>query len=209
MPSPAARGLRQRKKERIREQLTDVALRLFTVRGFDRTTVESIVEEVGVSPRTFFRYFPAKEDVLTASAERLGVDLRAALAARPPDEAPLASLRRVLTERARVYDADRASYLALSRMIDGTPALRARYRDKQQTWERGFVEEIAVRLGLRGDRHRLGPRVLARVAGAAFGAAVDTWVAGGGRPRLAQLVDESFAIIERGLQGRTAGRVRR
>src|SRR5215470_8582946 len=138
MVARASRGLRQRKKERVREELTDAALRLFTVRGFDRTTVEAIVEQVGVSPRTFFRYFPAKEDVLTASAERLGTDLRAALAARPGDEPPIASLRRVLTERAKVYDAERPHYLALSRMIEGTPALRARYRDKQQTWERGF-----------------------------------------------------------------------
>jgi hypothetical protein len=58
-------------------------------------------------------------------------------------------------------------------MIDETPALRARHRDKQRAWERGFVEELAVRMGSRGDRYHLGPRVLA-------------------------LVDESLAIIERG-----------
>src|SRR5258706_14133677 len=123
MSSSDPRGLRQRKKERVREQLTDAALRLLIERGFDQTTVEAIVEEVEVSPRTFFRYFAAKEDVLLASAEKLGVDLRAALAERPADEAPMASLRRVLTERARAYDADRPRFLALARMIDETPAL--------------------------------------------------------------------------------------
>ena len=207
MVSSAPGGLRQRKKQLLREELTETALRLFTERGFDKTTVEAIVDEVGVSLRTFFRYFASKEDVLLASAEKLGMDLRTALSARPPDEAPLGSLRRVLTARAEAYDSDRRRFLALARMIDETPALRARHRDKQRTWERGFVEEIAVRMGSRGDRYHLGPRVLARVAGAAFGAAVDTWVAEGGRPSLAKLVNESFAIIEKGLRARVpAGR---
>jgi AcrR family transcriptional regulator len=43
---------------RSREALCDAAFELFTVRGFDATTAEQIAERAGVSPRTFFRYFP-------------------------------------------------------------------------------------------------------------------------------------------------------
>ena len=49
---------------RSREALIDAALALFARDGFDQTTTERITERAGVSPRTFFRYFPTKESVV-------------------------------------------------------------------------------------------------------------------------------------------------
>lgn len=53
-------GLRERKKKLRREALHEVALRLVEQQGLEGTTVEQICEEVGVSARTFFNYFPSK-----------------------------------------------------------------------------------------------------------------------------------------------------
>ncbi|QIK64354.1 TetR/AcrR family transcriptional regulator [Leucobacter viscericola] len=53
-------GLRERKKRLRREALHEAALRLVEQQGLDGTTVEQICEEVGVSARTFFNYFPSK-----------------------------------------------------------------------------------------------------------------------------------------------------
>ena len=81
-------GLRERKKERTRAELTDAAFRLFEERGFDETTVEDIVEQVEVSPRTFFRYFDSKEDVVIGFFDDLGLELRGMVEARPRTSRP-------------------------------------------------------------------------------------------------------------------------
>ncbi|MBD8079310.1 TetR/AcrR family transcriptional regulator [Cellulosimicrobium arenosum] len=57
-------GLRERKKRRRRDALVDAAQSLVLERGLDAVTVEDVCEAVGVSPRTFFNYFPSKDDAV-------------------------------------------------------------------------------------------------------------------------------------------------
>ena len=78
-------------------ELEAVALRLFEERGFE-ITVEEIASEAQISARTFYRYFPAKDDVLQLQIERRSAGMEAALAARPADEPPLHSLRVALAD---------------------------------------------------------------------------------------------------------------
>ncbi len=62
-----ARGDRSPRGEhadKMRIALLEAALNLFSANGYDETTTDQIAESAGVSPRTFFRYFPTKESVL-------------------------------------------------------------------------------------------------------------------------------------------------
>ena len=65
-------GIREEKKERTRRLLSATALELFRVHGFTETRVQDIVERVGVSPATFFNYFPSKDAVLEAESDDAG-----------------------------------------------------------------------------------------------------------------------------------------
>jgi len=188
-------GLRERKKERTRAELTDAAFRLFEERGFDETTVEDIVEQVEVSPRTFFRYFDSKEDVVIGFFDDLGLELRGMVEARPPDEPPFRALRAALGSLVDVYEERADRVIAAKRLALETPAIRARLLDKHARWENWVTEVLAERQGTDDDR---GPRLIAAVGLAAYSTAVGSWCTKDGKQALHSLVDEALAEVERG-----------
>lgn len=78
-------GLRERKKSRTRATLIEAAADLCLRQGYDNTTVEQIAAAADVSPRTFSRYFPTKESVITAMTGDVDAFLAAALSEQPTD----------------------------------------------------------------------------------------------------------------------------
>jgi len=187
-------GLRERKKERTREQLVEAALRLFTQHGYEGTTIDEIVDAVEVSPRTFFRYFQSKEDVLVAWVDEFSNRVHHALATRPLDEEPYTALRSALTEAVTVYETKRTHFIALERFIARTPAVRAQKLEKLGRCSQVMIEALATRLGVDAQCD-LAPRLLANCAIGILGAAVSLWIAQGGKGSLSEIVDHAFRCM--------------
>src|SRR5690349_2685140 len=130
-PEPTTSGLRDRKKAQTREAFVDVAVELFDQHGFDETTVDDIADAVGVSARTFYRYFARKEDVVLADGIERAERLRAGLAGQMGAASPLTALRAaidqsVLGHRTPPEGAQAWRRLRLQRrVISATPSLRA------------------------------------------------------------------------------------
>src|SRR5262245_10871046 len=89
----AAGGLRERKKVETRRALQSAAGRLAAELGPDGVTVEAIAAAAGVSARTFFNYFPSKDDAIAGVTPAHSSELLADLVDRPAGETPLEALR--------------------------------------------------------------------------------------------------------------------
>ncbi|TCJ31359.1 TetR family transcriptional regulator [Parafrankia sp. BMG5.11] len=189
-----AAQLRTKRSEMMISELEAVALRLFEERGFDQVTVDDIASEAHISVRTFYRYFPAKEDVLLVKIDRRSQALQAALAIRAIDEAPLHSLRLALMEAVSREDA------ALSRrwteVMMATPSvLRTVLGGIQLKTQRVIAEFLGSRLGLPSDA--LVPTMLAAAVGGVIQTAQTQWFLAGGD--LVTRISESLEVLEQGI----------
>jgi AcrR family transcriptional regulator len=167
--APGRPGLRERKKARTRAAIREHALRLFREQGYDATTVEQIAEAAEVSPSTFFRYFPTKEDVvLQDDMDLLWMDV---FRAQPPDLGPIAAMR---TAVRAAFEGMAASELdQLRETMDLTmaiPAVQARMMEEFARTTQRIAEAVAERSGK--DASDFAVKAL---AGAVVGIALAAW----------------------------------
>ncbi|KAA5826065.1 TetR/AcrR family transcriptional regulator [Saccharopolyspora hirsuta] len=123
-------GLRDRRKRQTRQEISDIATRLFTERGFEDVTIAQVAAAAGVAKMTVTNHFPRKEDLVLDIHEEFVARLGEVVAGRRDGESPLAALR-------RAYFADLARRDAMLgfagpdfvRLITGSPTLLARLRE--------------------------------------------------------------------------------
>jgi AcrR family transcriptional regulator len=183
---------RQRKKTATRDRIRACALRLFREQGYNATTVEQIAAAAGVSHMTFFRYFPAKEDV--ALSDRYD-PLIAELIEQTPVTQPLIQRIRtaLLQGLEQVYDTDRDAMLAQNKLIVSTPALRERLWASQITTQQLILE--ALHNGEHGPHADFQAKVTVAVCLAAATTAVLTWSENDGVPELPDLIGQAFDTL--------------
>jgi AcrR family transcriptional regulator len=185
-------SLRDRKKDRTRRTLQAEAVRLFTQKGFQATTIEEIAAAAEVAPRTFFRYFSSKEEVVFWSEHQ--PMLAGFVAARPDDEPAVEALRRGLVDGlASFYEQDRDRLLERSKLACRTPALQPRWRQQQADLAAGMAVLLADRLGARPDD--LEVRAIAAAIAAALFVAIEEWQAHDGQQGLGGLIDRALGSV--------------
>jgi AcrR family transcriptional regulator len=182
---------RERKKAETRRALQEHALRLFVEHGYEATTVERIAAAAGVSHMTFFRYFPTKEDVV--ASDDYDPMIFELIRSRPGGEHPIDRVRAAMRDGlAKVYAADRDTLLARTRLMAGTPALRARM------WENHLAtQELLERALGDGREPSLEDKVTAAACLATLVTAILTWAEQDGAAELPDLVDQAFAALRR------------
>jgi AcrR family transcriptional regulator len=188
-------GLRERKKARTRAAIRRHALRLFREQGYSATTVDQIAEAAEVSPSTFFRYFPTKEDVVLQD----DVDLLAfeSFEAQPPGLSPIAAMRAAVASAfGELTESERAQLRETAALALTVPELRARALDEFIGAVQALAEAIAKRTG--HDPSEFGVR---NFAGALVGVMMSASLAIADDPAadFAGVTDAALAHLEAGL----------
>ncbi|CAI7980307.1 Transcriptional regulator, TetR family [Frankia sp. Hr75.2] len=191
----AAPGLRERKKARTRAAIQAHALRLFREQGYHATTVDQIIDAAEVSETTFFRYFPAKEDVVFQ--DDLDPLIIEAFQSQPTELSPIQAIRAAIRQQ---FDAltpeQRQAIQERTSLIVAEPALRAAMLDQISQTMLLLADAIAERTGR--PKSDLAVRT---VAGSAIGAMLATLPALADSPEadLPALVDQALGHLEAGL----------
>jgi AcrR family transcriptional regulator len=188
-------GLRERKKARTKAALREHAMRLFQKQGYQATTVEQIAEAAEVSPSTFFRYFPTKEDVvLTDDYDPL---ILAAFRAQPAELSPVAALRAAMRA---VFAGLTPEQVELERerqaLILSVPELRAAMLDGLRATIQLIAEAMAERVGRRPEEF-----AVRTFAGAILGVVLASSFAAAEEPDadVFTRIDAGLAQLEAGL----------
>lgn len=169
-------GLRERKKIRTRQAIQEQALRLFAEQGYAETTTEQIADAAEVSPSTFFRYFPTKEE--TVLYDPIDPVLIQIFVEQPAEMAPLDAMRAAFGKTFENVPADRIrTELERQKIIFQIPELRSAIYERLGD----IINLMAGAVAQRTGRQATDPRVRSW-AGAVTGALAATFIDPEGMP---------------------------
>jgi AcrR family transcriptional regulator len=194
--NPVSPGLRERKKARTRAAIQSNALRLFREQGYDATTIEQIIEAAEVSETTFFRYFPAKEDLVLQ--DDYDPVIMGAYQGQPPDMPPVQAMRATFADLFGGMTAEqRAEQQERVALCLAVPALRAAMLEQFSRNMQVLANAIAARAHRNPDDF-----TVRTIAGAVIGImmAVLAEMAENPEADLSALIDAGLGRLESGLQ---------
>jgi AcrR family transcriptional regulator len=168
-------------------------LELFLDKGFDATTVDEIAVKAEVSPRTFFRYFATKDDVIFGDRDEQLAALQAAVGDRPKGEPERTALCNALVAFSRVLEDQRESMLARRHLTVRNPSLLPRALLIQQAWADSLAHALASHNG--GGDPTFEQRVLAGSGIAVLAVAMREWHLNGDSSALPALTQRAMDTV--------------
>lgn len=188
--------LRERTRNAVRRQIADVALVMFDEQGFEQTTVDQIAVAVGISARSFFRYFACKEDIVVGDPMLFGEPLRQRLTQSLGSMPVWDALRDAFEVFLDFMEADADRSLMSTRVIIGSPALRARNTEKHLAWVTVMGPLLAGALTGPQPLRQYHARAVALAALTCLDVSAAELVQRGGTTSSRALLDEAFMILK-------------
>ncbi|HOU54294.1 MAG TPA: TetR family transcriptional regulator [Myxococcota bacterium] len=180
-----------RRRLEARERVIAVARDLFLERGFDETPVREIVARSGISMRTFFRYFPSKEDLAFPRADEGTQRLQNLLGQHRNPERPLVGIRDALAEFSRWYDEMREEFLKEWRYESRSTVLIARGAEIEAR-NQGVIADALIDVGVAAPH----ARYLASVIFGGIRANLEAWFEEECRRDLLEVSGNTLLLLE-------------
>ncbi len=180
----------------MREALIAAAFQLFLDRGYDQTTIDDIVSLAQVGRRSFFRYFPSKEDVVFPDHERCLAEMTEFLRSGSDAEDPVARVCDAARLVLRMYAENPAFSVQRYRLTKQVAGLRAYELSVVWRYERTLATYLRGRFAAMPDGGLRAEVVSAGVV-AAHNNALRSWLKSGGEGDPAPAVDEALAFVHR------------
>lgn len=175
------------------QELEQICLDLFTRQGLEATSIEDIAAAAGIGRRTFFRYFPSKNDAVWGDFDEALGDFEAWFL-RCPVDIPLMTAIRLGVVAFNTYDpANEQSHRDRMTLILNSDALQAHSTLRYDKWRQIVAEFAARRMNCRPQD--LAPRVTGHLALGASLAAYEQWLADEGSDLLTQL-DNALSVLD-------------
>ncbi|HEY1825859.1 MAG TPA: TetR family transcriptional regulator [Acidimicrobiales bacterium] len=154
--SPLHQGLRERKKQLMRELISDTATLMFLERGYDEVKVSEIATACDVSEKTIYNYFPTKESLILDREEDAAKELRKAFGPDSPASSPVEAMVGVLQKELEnfVFYMNAAEHVSFPQvadfndLIDSTPALKAARAEMIERLAQIAASAMAERAGI-------------------------------------------------------------
>jgi AcrR family transcriptional regulator len=192
----ATPGLRERKKQRTRERIVEAAFALFEERGFDGTTIADIAEAAEIAPRTFFSYFPSKDDVVFHDFEERYAMVASWLRDREPETNTIDALRAgIAGSMPEVDPGHLEEKRCRRRLVHESQSLAAHSEHLKGKFGELLAEAVAQDLG--DEPTDLRPRLVAAAAAASLGVIED--LPEGDAEQPAETIDSLLAFLRGGL----------
>lgn len=170
-PNP---GLRERKKQQTRDEISAVATRMFADRGFDQVTIAEVAEAAGVAKMTVTNHFPLKEDLVFDRHDHMVNGVADAIRTRSTGEPALACAHRYYKESLTVGDTTLGHLgIGFARLVEASPALTARERQIHDQRESALAAVLVAEKGAEsaGQSSPLTADLTARVVAAQIASA--------------------------------------
>ncbi|WP_052068067.1 TetR family transcriptional regulator [Rhodococcoides fascians] len=196
MKATKREGARAIGKRAVFTQISEAAREMFERDGFERTSVDAISEAAGISTRTFYRYYPSKEEVVLSWLDEVGLVLRARVTNAPDNEDIWTSLRRALDSVSQLSPQQVSEYMLAEALWVESKSLYAGLLERLIVWERQLAEVVQSRLqgqDITGRHARMCAAFAMAGLRVCYELAMDT-----GHENLGKYLDEYFAGIRPG-----------
>ncbi|MFJ4843069.1 TetR/AcrR family transcriptional regulator [Streptomyces sp. NPDC088746] len=198
-------GLRERKKQATRRAIAEAAVRLAAEHGAENVTVEAISEAAGVSPRTFFNYFPSHDDAFVLVDDEAGERIRESVRRAPAERPPIDVVRDAFVAELDGFEARHELWALQSKVLQRSPHLIHRGLEAHVAEEKALAVAIGEWLDATGGVTEgppgtaVFPRLLAAVTQTALRVTIEHWCDHSGETVLAEVFQDVFAQLAQGL----------